>query len=108
MEIVVDNIEQFKVFFDVIYDMASDLVELQLLPDRMRCAMLDKTKTRFFSVDYESRFFDVYAVEGTESVIVFIEDIHNLLKTTNKTDTLYLHLNDPYLSAKICQRCGIR
>ena len=29
--IVIDNIEQFKAFFDVIYDMSSELVELQLL-----------------------------------------------------------------------------
>jgi hypothetical protein len=101
LNIVIDNIEQFKVFFNVIYDMASDLVELQLFPDRMSCAMLDKTRTRFFCVDYEAKFFDVYAVDDVESVVVFIEDIYNLLKSTNKSDTLYLQLNDPYLVAKI-------
>lgn len=106
MQIVIDNIEQFRAFFDVIYDMASDDVELQLFTDRMTCAMLDRTKTRFFNVDYESRFFNVYAVDDIESVTVSIEDIHNLLKLTNKTDILFLELNDPYLIARIESKNG--
>ena len=106
MNIVVDNIEQFKAFFDVIYDMASDDVELQFYADRMTCAMLDRTKTRFFHVEYESRFFSLYAVEDIESVTVSIEDIHNLLKLTNKTDVLFLEVNDPYLVAKVESKNG--
>lgn len=106
MQIIVDNIDQFKAFFDVIYDMASDDVELQMHPNRMTCAMLDRTKTRFFNVDYESRFFDTYAVDDIESVTVSIEDIHNLLKLTNKTDVLYLEIEDPYLIAKVESKNG--
>ena len=102
MNIVIDNIEQFKVFFDVIYDMSSELVELQLHNDRMVCAMLDRTRTRFFHVQYDADFFSTYDVdENTTSVTVFLEDLHNLLKSTNKKDTLYLEVNDPYLVAKI-------
>lgn len=102
MNIVIDNIEQFKAFFDVIYDMSSELVELQLHTDRMVCAMLDRTKTRFFHVVYNAEFFKCYDIdEDIKSITVFVEDIHNLLKSTNKKDTLYFEVNDPYLVAKI-------
>ena len=101
MNIVISNIEQFKTFFDVIYDIASESVELQLHPTRMVCAMLDKTRTRFYHVEYDAKFFDVYAVEDMDSVVVFIEDIHNLLKSCNKKDTLHLEINESYLIAKI-------
>lgn len=101
MQIVIDNIEQFKTFFDVIYDMSSDLVELQLFPDRMVCAMLDKTKTRFFHVEYKEDFFDEYIIDDVGSVVVFVDDFVKLLKSSNKKDTLILEVNDPYLTAKI-------
>lgn len=101
MNIVISNVEQFKSFFDVIYDMSSELVELQLHSDRMVCAMLDRTKTRFFHVVYDAEFFDVYDVEEMDSVTVFVQDIHNLLKSTNKKDTIHLEINDTYLISKI-------
>lgn len=106
MNIVIDNIEQFKVFFDVVYDMASDLIELQLHPDRMTCAMLDRGKTRFFHITFEDEFFNTYAIDDTNSITVFIEDMHNLLKLTNKSDVLYLEINDPYLIAKVESKTG--
>jgi len=106
LQIVIDNVEQFKTFFDVIYDMASELVELQLHPDRMVCAMLDRTKTRFFHVVYEEDFFDKYVIDDVESIVVFVEDFHKLLKSTNKKDTLILEINDPYLTAKIINDNG--
>lgn len=106
MNIVVDNIEQFKAFFDVVYDMSSELLELQLKVDRMVCTVLDKTKTRFFHVEYDSKFFDVYSVDDDESVVIFIEDLYKLLKSCNKTDTLYLESNDPYLIAKVVSDKG--
>lgn len=101
MQIVVDNIEQFKSFFDVVYDSASDIVELQLFPDRMVCAILDRSKTRFFNVVFEEDFFDVYAIDDVESIMVFVDDFNKLLKSCNKKDTLYLEVNDPYLVAKV-------
>lgn len=106
MQVIIDNIEQFKVFFDVVYDMASELIELKLLPDRMTCAMLDRSKTRFFHVEYESRFFDTYDVDGEESVTIFVEDMHKLLKSCNKKDTLFMEVNDPYLLVKIVSDNG--
>lgn len=106
MNIVIDNIEQFKNFFDVVYDESSELIELQLHPDRMVCTILDKTKTRFFHVEYSATFFDVYDVDDMDSIIVFVEDLHNLLKSCNKKDTLYLEVNDPYLIAKVVSDVG--
>lgn len=104
--IVIDNIEQFKTFFEVVYDMSSELLELQLFPERMVCAMLDRTKTRFFHVEYDVDFFDTYDINEFQSVVVFVEDLHKLLKSTNKTDTLILEVNDPYLVAKIISKDG--
>ena len=106
MQIVIDNIEQFRNFFEVIYDSSSDLLELQLYPDRMVCTVLDKTKTRFFHVTYESTFFEVYDVDDVESVVVFVDDLYKLLKSCNKKDTLFLEINDPYLSTKVVSENG--
>ena len=108
MEIVISNIEQFKVFFDVIYDMSSELVELQLFHERLVCAMLDRTKTRFFHVEYDASFFDEYEIDDVSSIVVFVEDLHKLLKSTNKSDTLILEINDPNLTAKIISKNGNR
>ena len=86
VNIVIENVEQFKTFFNVIYEEATELLELQLHPDRMVCTVLDRTRTRFFHVEYETKFFSLYSVEDMESVVVFVEDLHNLLKSVNKTD----------------------
>lgn len=101
MQIIIDNVKQFKVFFDVIYDMASELVELQLFPDRMVCSLLDRTRTRFYHVEYKEEFFDEYIIDDVSSITVFVEDMHKLLKASNDKDTLILDINDPYLVAKI-------
>lgn len=106
MQIVIDNIEQFRNFFEVIYDSSSELLELQLFQDRMVCTVLDKTKTRFFHVVYESTFFDVYDVDDVESVVVFLDDMYKLLKSCNKKDTLMMEINDPYLSTKVMSENG--
>lgn len=101
MQIVIDNIEQFKNFFDVVYDSSSEEVELQLFPNRMVCAVLDKTKTRFFRVQFDDEFFNVYAIDEVNSITVNIDDLYKLLKSCNKKDVLYLEVNDPYLVAKV-------
>ena len=106
MQIVIGNIELFKNFFDVIYDMASESVELQLFPDRMVCAVLDRGRTRFFHVEYDRSFFDVYQVDDVESITVYVDDFHKLLKSCNRKDVLYLEVNDPYLVTKIMSENG--
>lgn len=106
MNIIVDNIKQFKNFFDVIYDMASEVVELQLFPDRMVCNVLDRGRTRFNHVTFDKEFFDEYVVDGVESITVYVEDFYKLLKSCNNKDTLMLDVNDPYLIAKILSDNG--
>lgn len=106
MEIVIDNIEQFKNFFDVIYESSSDSLELRLFPDRMVCGVLDRSRTRFFHAEFKEDFFDVYTIDDLESVVINIDDINLLLNTCNKTDTLSLEINDPYMVAKISSENG--
>lgn len=101
MNITIDNIEQFKIFFDVVSDSSSELLELQLFIDHMVCSVLDKSHTRFFHVEFEEDFFDLYNVEETTSITVFMDDLRKLLKSCNRKDTLYLEVNDPYLVAKV-------
>ena len=101
MQIVIDNIEQFKAFFDVVYDSVADLLELQLYPDRMVCSVLDRGRTRYFHAVYEEDFFDLYVIDDVQSITVFIDDLNKLLKSANKKDTLILELNDEYLVGKI-------
>ena len=106
MQIIIDNVKQFKTFFDVIYDMASELVELQLFPDRMVCSILDRSRTRFYHVEYKDEFFDEYIIDEVSSITVFVEDFHKLLKASNDKDTLIIEINDPYLVAKIVSENG--
>ena len=101
MQIVISNIEQFKAFFDVVSDVSSELVELQLFPDRMTCSILDRSKTRFYHVNFDDEFFDDYIIDDVTSIVVFVDDFVKLLKSTNKKDTLYLEINDPYLIGKV-------
>jgi hypothetical protein len=101
VQIVISNIEQFKAFFDVVSDVASELVELQLFPDRMTCSILDRSKTRFYHVNFDDEFFDNYIIDDVTSIVVFVDDFVKLLKSTNKKDTLYLEINDPYLIGKV-------
>ena len=101
MKVEISNIEQFKNFFDVIFDVASDTIELKFFMDKMTCAILDKGHTRFFYVEYESKFFDVYDVDEIKSVLMSIVDIYNLVKLANKTDILILEFFDDTISAQL-------
>lgn len=100
MRLVVSNIEQFKVFFDVVYDVASEMLELKFYTDHLTCAILDNSRTRFFYVEYEMKFFDEYDMDEVSSVCIFLEDIYKLLKLANKTDTLTLEFSDEIMSAE--------
>lgn len=108
MQIIIDNIEQFRVFFDVIYDVASDLLELQLFADKITCSVLDGSHTCFFYVEYESMFFRKYDVDKIGSVTVFTDDIYKLLKLTNKTDELTLDIDDAHMTAEIISKNGTK
>ena len=104
--IEISNIEQFKTFFDVIYDTASETIELKFLIDRMTCAVLDRSHSRFMYVEYKSFFFDKYDVDEVGSVSVSVVDMFNLLKLTNKTDTLILDFGEDIFSAEVISKTG--
>ena len=101
MQIVISNIEQFGNFFDVTYKSSSEEVELQLFPDRMVCVVLDRSRTKFFHVEFKEDFFDMYVIDDVSSITVNMDDMYKLLKSCSKKDTLILDVNDPYLVAKI-------
>ena len=103
---MIDNIEQFKNFFDVIYESSSDALELRLFPDRMVCSVLDRSHARFFHAEFNEDFFDEYVIDDLESVVVDTDDIYLLLNTCNKTDTLSLEIDDPHMVAKISSENG--
>lgn len=99
MILVIDDFEQFKIFFDVVYEI-TDLIELQLYNDHMICSILDKGHTRFMTVRFDSAFFTVYEVDDAESVTIFAEDLHKIIKSATKIDSVRLETNDNYLIGK--------
>lgn len=105
MLLEIDNFEQFKVFFDVVYDI-TDLVELQLFRDHMTCSILDKAHTRFMTVEYKKEFFSVYEVDDVESVTLFVEDLHKIIKSASKIDNVILETNENYLICKFESKNG--
>ena len=105
MLLEIDNFEQFKVFFDVIYDI-TDLIELQLFNTHMVCSILDKAKVRFMTATFKSDFFAVYEVDDAESVTLFVEDLHKIIKSANKIDNVILCTNDDYLVCKFESKNG--
>lgn len=101
----IDNFEQFKVFFDVVYDI-TDLIELQAFQDHLTCSILDKAHTRFMSVEFKSEFFSVYEIDDVESVTLFAEDLHKIIKSSSKIDNVVLETNGDYLICKFQSNNG--
>jgi len=106
MKFVTSNIEQFKIFYDVVYDVASETIELIFYPDHMTCAVLDRGKTRFFYIEYEMKFFDEYDVDEGTSICISLEDMYKLLKLANKTDTLTISFDESIMSAELLSKTG--
>lgn len=106
MKIVTSNIEQFGTFFNVVYEVASEVVELQFFIDHLTCTFLDKSRTRFFYVNYEAKFFDEYNVDEVMSECVSIKDLFNLFKLANKSDTLTISLDESYMYAELESKTG--
>lgn len=96
MLLEIDNFEQFRVFFDVIYDV-TELIELQLFQDKMVCSILDKSHSRFMSATFKKDFFSLYEIDDVESVTLFAEDVYKIIKSSTKIDNVVLQTNDDYL-----------
>lgn len=108
MQVIIEDIVKFKTFFDVIYDVASDVIELQFQADKLVCSVLDRARTRFFHVEYGLDFFQNYAIERVDSISVFTEDMYNLLKLANKTDILILDFDESNMMCKLISKTGNR
>lgn len=105
MLLEIDNFEQFKIFFDVVYDI-TELIELQLFKSHMTCTILDKAHTRFMSVEYKSDFFASYEIDDVESVTLFADDVAKIIKSVNKIDNVVLQTNEDYLICRVESRNG--
>ena len=105
MILEIDNFDQFKIFFDVIYDI-TDLIEFQLFEDHIICSILDKAHTRFMSVRFNAEFFSLYEKGDDESVTLFAEDLHKIIKSVTKLDNVFLETNENYLICKLESRNG--
>lgn len=108
MQIVIDNIEKFKIFFDVVYEDAPDIIELQFHADKLVSRVLTKDHTRFFNVEYELDFFENYAVDTVCGISVYSQDIYNLLKLANKKDVLIIDFDESNMMCKLISETGNR
>ena len=105
MILEIDNFDQFKIFFDVIYDI-TDLIEFQLFEDHITCSILDKAHTRFMSATFRDDFFALYEKGDEDSVTLFAEDLHKIIKSVSKIDNVYLETNENYLVCKLESKNG--
>ena len=105
MLLEIDNFEQFKIFFDVVYDI-TDMIELQLFQEYMSCSILDKSHSRFMTATFKKDFFAVYEVDDTESVTLFAEDLHKIIKSAGKVDNVLLRTTDTHLVCKMESKNG--
>lgn len=107
MDIGIDNIEQFRVFFDVVHETTA-IVQFQIYVGKMVCSLLDKSHTNFFSVRFEKDFFYEYDVESDDMILLDADDLYKLLKSCRKTDKLFLEVYDSYLTAVVESENGNR
>ena len=102
----IDNFDQFRIFFDVIYDI-TELIELQLFQDKIICSILDKAHTRFMTATFKKEFFSYYKLdEGETSVTLFADDLHKVIKSANKIDNVTLETNENYMVCKFESKNG--
>lgn len=93
MLLEIDDIEVWKSFFDLIYDSAN-IVELKLDQNKCGMSLLNNSHICFYTVEYDKDFFTEYIVDGVESVLIFVADFYNIIKTASKTDTLEISTTD--------------
>lgn len=102
----IDDVKQFKVFFDVIHEDTS-VIEFQVFNDKIICSVLNKSHTNFYKVTFSREFFSVYDVGDVELFSVDIDDLYKLLKSI-KTGDLLLEVNGNYLVATVTSPEGNR
>lgn len=90
------DINPLRNFFDMIYD-DTTIVEMKLDPTKLSISLLNNSHVAFYSLEISKEFFENYDVNDNESLLIFVEDFHKILKSAGKNDTLFLDSNDSYL-----------
>lgn len=103
----IDNIKQFQVFFDVVYGDAGD-IEFQVFSDKIICSIMDKPHVNFYEVKFDKEFFSIFEIDNVESFIIDIEDLYKLLKSSEKSESLLLEINESQLIATVTSKNGNR
>ena len=90
------DIDSWKNFFDLIHD-STTIIDLKLDQEKCSMSLLNNSHVCFYMAEYTRDFFEEYQVDGAESVLVFVADFYNIIKTANKDDTLELTTHDATL-----------
>ena len=99
MMLEISDIEPIKNFFDVIYDSASE-VEIKLDQEKLSINLLNNGYVAFYNLEISKDFFIEYEVNGAENILIFVEDFYKILKSSNKSEMLFLESNDNFLICK--------
>ena len=99
MLLEISDIEPIKNFFDVIYDSASE-VEIKLDQEKLSINLLNNGHVAFYNLEISKDFFIEYEVNGAENILIFVEDFYKILKSSNKSEMLFLESNDNFLICK--------
>lgn len=97
MKIGLSKIDEFRTFFDVVLEYR-DTVELAFGNLGLKVSVLNRSHSSFYEVFYDKDFFDVYDVDGTEVLNVFIEDLYKILKTASKNEYLEFETSDEMIN----------
>ena len=96
MRLEISDINSWKNFFDLIHD-STTIVELKLDQDKCGMSLLNNSHVCFYMIEYAKDFFDEYQVDGVESVLIFVNDFYNIIKSANNKDVLELSTTESML-----------
>lgn len=96
MFLEITDIDSWKNFFDLIHDSTS-IVELKLTQEKCGISLLNDSHVCFYMIDFHRNFFENYDIHGVESVLIFVNDFYNIIKTASSKDSLVLISEDNYL-----------
>ena len=97
MLLELSDITPLKNFFDVIYDSTLTSVELKLDQEKLSITLLNNSHVAFYNLEISKEFFIEYHIDNAESVLVFMDDFYNILKSASKDDMMTLESNDSNL-----------
>lgn len=90
------DIKSWKNFFDLIHD-STTVVEMKLDQEKCSMSLLNNSHICFYTIEYNKDFFTEYQVDDTESVLLFVADFYNIIKSANNKDRLELTTTDTSL-----------